>query len=155
MIMFDHAALERKLCKSGHDPLVTDRQSRWIEALLPFLFTFTYIKGADNPMADALSRCPLIANTVTLVHSLWTGLVALMRTAAEQDGDYLRERDEAANGRGSSKVVNELMQDAQGKWLVLNIHRVRTFLLAEAHDSPLGGHFGEEKTLARLREQWK
>ena len=49
VIMSDHAALERKLCKSGHDPPVTDRQSRWVEALLPFPFTFSYIKGADNP----------------------------------------------------------------------------------------------------------
>ena len=151
----DHAALERKLCKSGHDPPVTDRQSRWIEALLPFPFTFKYIKGADNTVADALSRCPLVANTVTLVRSLWTGLVALMRVAANADEDYKRLKEEVDKNPEGRKIVNGLVCDEHNRWIVPDNCGVRTFLLAEAHDSPLGGHFGEEKTMARLREQWK
>ena len=55
----DHMALDRKLHKSAHDPPVTDRQCRWIERLMPFSLKFEYIKGENNVVADALSRCPL------------------------------------------------------------------------------------------------
>ena len=67
LVCSDHMALERKLTKSSHEPPVTDRQSRWIEALMPFALTFEYIKGQDNTVADALSRCPVAARSVTVV----------------------------------------------------------------------------------------
>ena len=69
-IWSDHAALERKLHKGSQDPPLNDRQSRWIEILLPLPLTFKYVPGHTNAVADALSRCPAAANTVTLVKSL-------------------------------------------------------------------------------------
>ena len=84
----DHAALARKLLKSAHDPPLTDCQCRWVEALIPFPLTFQYIKGQDNCVADALSRCPAAANTVTLVKSLWVGLLRLLQAASELDPEY-------------------------------------------------------------------
>ena len=74
----DHAALERKLSKSSHDPPLMDRQSRWVEALMSFPFTFHYIRGCDNGVADALSRTPAFASSVTVVKPLWKGLRQLM-----------------------------------------------------------------------------
>ena len=61
LLCSDYMALQRKLTKSGQDPPVTDRQSRWIEALMPFALTFEYIKGKENTVADALSRCSVPA----------------------------------------------------------------------------------------------
>ena len=66
-LLSDHAALQAKLCKSQHDPLLNDRQARWVEALMPFAFDFAYLKGEFNVVADALSRCPTVVNSVTLV----------------------------------------------------------------------------------------
>ena len=73
-IMSDHKALERKLHKSCHDPPINDRQARWIESMTPFPYTFQWVKGENNPVADALSRHPVTCHAVTIVHSLvgWT-----------------------------------------------------------------------------------
>ena len=66
LICSDHKALERKLLKSAHDPPLLPRQTRWIERLMPYAYSFEYIKGMDNTVADALSRCPYMLNTVTV-----------------------------------------------------------------------------------------
>ena len=39
-IRSDHKALESKLCKARHDPPLNDHQARWIEAMMPFPYTF-------------------------------------------------------------------------------------------------------------------
>ena len=44
-ILSDHAALERKLHKSAHDPPISGRQSRWIERLMPFRRNFSIHSG--------------------------------------------------------------------------------------------------------------
>ena len=57
LIRSDYKALERKLMKSTHDPPLLPRHTRWIERLMPYAYTFEYIKSTDNLVADALSRC--------------------------------------------------------------------------------------------------
>ena len=96
LVCSDHMALSRKLLKSSHDPPITDRQSRWIEALMPFALTFEYIKGEDNTVADALSRCPVAARSVTVVKSVQFGFLGWMRLAARNDQEYQRRLQEAA-----------------------------------------------------------
>ena len=91
LIRSDHKALERKLMKSAHDPPLLPRHTRWIERLMPYAYNFEYIKGTDNLVADALSRCPYMLNTVTVVHSMLAGLLARMQTAAAQDPLYQQE----------------------------------------------------------------
>ena len=90
----DHMALQRKLTKSGQDPPVTDRQSRWIEALMPFALTFEYIKGKENTVADALSHCPVSARSVTVVQSVQFGFLGWMRLAAKHDTEYQQRLQE-------------------------------------------------------------
>ena len=91
LIRSDHKALERKLLKSAHDPPLLPRQTRWIERLMPYAYSFEYIKGMDNTVADALSRCPYMLNTVTVIHSLLAGLLARMKIAASQDLQYQQD----------------------------------------------------------------
>ena len=122
---------------------------------MPFPLTFQYIKGADNTVADALSRCPAAANTVTLVRTLWAGLINLIQTAAGQDEDYQSLLKEAREGRGELQETGMLLRTPEGQWLVPNCLPIRSFLISEAHDSLTSGHGGEEKTLQRLRERWK
>ena len=91
IIRSDHKALDRKLMKSAHDPPLLPRQTRWIERLMPYAYTFEYIKGEDNIVADALSRCPYMLNTVTVIHSMLAGLLARMKVAALQDLQYQQD----------------------------------------------------------------
>ena len=106
VIRSDHAALERKLMKSAQEPPLLPRQTRWIERLMPYAYKFEYIKGSNNLVADALSRCPYMLNTVTVVHSMLAGILARMKIAATQDPQYQQDVLEilSAHPRGSDHV---------------------------------------------------
>jgi len=104
-------ALTHKLHKSSHDPPITDRQSRWIERLMPFALTFDYIKGENNVVADALSRCPLVANSITVVRSMLAGLMVRMKIAADIDEEYESLRKKALEDDNSLRLVNSLVLD--------------------------------------------
>ena len=99
LIRSDHKALERKLMKSAQDPPLLPRQIRWIERLMPYSYTFQYIKGSENLVADALSRCPYMLNSVTVVHSVLAGLLARMKIAATQDIQYQQDVLEITRNR--------------------------------------------------------
>ena len=155
-VLSDYAALCSKLCKASHDPSLNDRQARWVAAVMPFAFEFSYLKGEHNVVANALSRCPLPVNSVTVVRSLWSGLLELVRLAAELDPVYPRKPDHATEpdqGRPNNPE-RILTQTETGQWVVPNNHGLQTFLLTEAHDCPTSGHFGEQKTWDRLAERW-
>ena len=94
----DHKALERKLTKSAHDPPISPRQARWIERLMPYSLTFEYIAGGENCIADALSRYPPQASSVTVVHSLLAGLLGRIKIAAEADQAYQKPQEGGTEG---------------------------------------------------------
>ena len=121
---------------------------------MPFSLTFQYIKGRDNCVADALSRCPAAVNTVTLVKSLWVGLLHLLQAASDLDPEYRQFRDKVDAMDPEYVVRDRLVQTHSGQWVVPQSDAIRTFLLAEAHDTITSGHAGIDKTLRRLREKW-
>ena len=147
-------ALARKLTKSAHDPPVSDRQSRWIESLMPFALTFEYIKGKENVVADALSRCPVAARSVTVVKSVQFGFLGWMRLAAKNDPEYQRMLLEAERDTRKGEVVQGLLRLSDGRWVVPSDEALRTSLLSEAHDSLASGHFGQMKTMKVLSQHW-
>ena len=151
----DHVALERKLHKSSHDPPVTDRQSRWIERLMPFALTFEYIKGENNVVADALSRCPLVANSITVVRSMLAGLMVRMKLAADLDDEYQELRRKAELSDNSLRTLDGLVLDEGDCVYVPKDDSLRTLLISEAHDSSVGSHFGEERTLEMMKRNWR
>ena len=154
LLCSDHMALSSKLNKSSQDPPVTDRQSRWIEALMPFALTFEYIKGKENTVADTLSRCPVAARSVTVVKSVQFGFLGWMRLAAQHDPDYQRLLLEAEKDFAKGENIQGLLRLPDGRWVVPRDDALRTSLLAEAHDSVASGHFGQLKTLKLLNRHW-
>ena len=155
-ICSDHKALERKLHKSAHDPPVTDRQARWIESLAKFAYTFKWIKGVNNTLADALSRNPPTACfvTTTVTHSLLAGLRPRLRMIAGQDPEYLEMLQQAKDPASNLSVQQGLLVDAQGRVCIPKDEEIRTLLISEAHDSPMAGHFGMDKTLELVQRYW-
>ena len=156
-LLSDHAALQTKLSKGQHEPPLNDRHARWVQALLPFPLTFKYLKGELNVVADALSRCPTAVNSVTIVRSLWSGLMEMVRLAAEQDPTYPRPATPSTPECPSSpatKAEVQLATTPSGQWIVPNNQGIRTFLISEAHDQITNGHFGEQKTWDRLSQHW-
>ena len=168
IVRSDHQALARKLHKSSQDPPFSARQARWIEKLMPFALTFEYVKGKENVIADVLSRHPeddasgnkdkpaAEMKTITVISAQLAGILQRMALAAAEDEDY-QERIQEARGWGDAATEREengLLKRHDGCIVVPRDDVLRTLLLAEAHDSRLGGHFGEAKTLEKLRRIW-
>ena len=163
----DHKALERKLHKSSHDPPLNDRQARWIEALASFSYHFEWIKGAENVLADTLSRHPgdcmkgamsPMLKTITVVHTLLAGLRKRLRWVAKHDTEYsqLWEKTKSSEAQDGEKYHRweGLVVDSEGRVIIPNDPEIRTLLISEAHDSPLVGHFGVDKTLELVQRHW-
>ena len=188
---------------------------------MPYAYKFEYIKGSNNLVADALSRCPYMLNTVTVVHSMLAGILARMKIAATQDVQYQQEvldilrthprgfeheapptapslpplgefptpttetndpeprptehptctdagsaEDLVACGLPRSEwptskfvksdrmVLQGLIVYPNGVIVVPHDNEIRTLLLSEAHDARMGGHFGVEKTVEKVRRFW-
>ena len=153
-ILSDHKALGTKLMKGNHDPLLNDRQSRWVESLAPFSFSFEWIQGQDNTVADALSRYPVHGNSVTVLHALLAGLEHRLKLAARVDASYARLRTRAQNANSSYRLWRELVVDSQDRIMVPADPDIRTLLIAEAHDSPMAGYFGMDRTMELLQRKW-
>ena len=118
-IRSDHQALQRKLCKSVQDPPLNDRQARWIESMSRYSFAFEWLKGSQNPVADALSRQPVGLYTTTVIDARLVGIWRRMKMAAEDDPDYRAMmgkvgRDELTR----HKIWNGLVIDEQGRIVV-------------------------------------
>ena len=153
-ICSDHKALGSKLHQSRHDPPLNDRQKRWIESLAPFSYTFEWIKGADNTVADALSRNPASCCTVTVTHALLAGLRKRLQLIIADDQEYQLLLEKAKDPASPLDVWKGLVVDEGGRIVMPKDDEIRTLVLSEAHDSPLAGHFGIEKTLEIVQRRW-
>ena len=122
---------------------------------MPFALTFEYIKGENNVVADALSRCPLVANSITVVRSMLAGLMVRMKLAADLDEEYLELRRKAESSDNSLRVLDGLVLDEGDCVYVPKDDSLRTLLISEAHDSSVGSHFGEERTLEMMKRNWR
>ena len=156
IVRSDHQALQRKLHKATHDPPISARQARWIERLMPFALMFEYVKGGDNVVADALSRYPSPQlHTVTIISAQLSGILARMALAATSDPNYIRLVEQVRSGAlPEYEIEKGLVVTLEGIIVVPQDHQIRTLLLSEAHDSRLGGHFGAERTLEKMRRVW-
>ena len=152
----DHQALQRKLHRSTHDPPISARQARWIERLLPFALTFEYVKGEDNIVADALSRYPsAVLHTTTVISAQLAGFLPRMALAGESDAEYAELVRKVNQGELPEYTLEGgILVTQEGTMVVPQDPLLRTLLLAEAHDSRLGGHFGVARTLEKLRRMW-
>ena len=114
----DHKALEQKLSKSRHDPPLNDRQARWVEAMLKYPFTFRWIKGESNIVADALSRYPVECNHLSPVPVARIGLWQRLKLAAQDDSGYAKWLEQARQPNTTLVDLEGLVHDPEGRILV-------------------------------------
>ncbi|GJZ19340.1 ty3-gypsy retrotransposon protein [Tanacetum coccineum] len=152
-VQTDHQSLRTMV----NQVLQTPSQQRWLAKLLGYDFSITYKSGRDNIAADALSRLPSSACTHLMIsmHSFSTPMVALLDALRS----FLKTHE------GSSHLVEYILATPTdfplyriSNGLVLYKDRIlvpleyafHQLILAEYHNSSVGGHAGMQRTLARV-----
>ena len=151
--------------------LLNKRQARWMEFMEEFWYVLEHKAGKTNVVADALSRRPDHLNAMgrhspdaPLLHlaslsspGLATTLHDLIQEWCEHDDAYMRSLQETIEATGGPthpfKLHEGLLYYApEGKRprYYIPAGDLRYQLLREAHDVPISGHLGRDKTLERL-----
>ena len=172
LVHSDHRALTALLSQQH----LTAKQTRWIGLLSLYRFRIQHVSGEDNVVADALSRRAdhddgslhrrAVQTALAKQAFAATGnddgpslhaavavnasdLLEDIRRAYSADADCVELLREPERPSYSLRDGLLLRHDNFGV-LVPNDRGLRARLLYEAHDIPLSGHLGLEKTLARL-----
>jgi hypothetical protein len=130
-------------------PHLTQRQMSWMSTLQEFDCDIVHRPGKTNIVADALSRRPDFAlNALTWIKPD-DGLFATVKRTAEADPEHQRVLAAVtASKRVDFKLTDGLLY--KGARLYVPEGDLRHKLLFEAHDAPLSGHLGRDKTYERL-----
>ncbi|GBG62863.1 hypothetical protein CBR_g34234 [Chara braunii] len=140
---------------------VSSTIGRWMYFIDQFDFTLEHITGLSNRAADALSRRP---DLCVVTHHAFAFDEELQRhfiRGYQSDPNFatLYAQLSSDHPLASQYRIADgyLLLPLRGKDLlcVPQDHRFRTHLLGEYHDSRLADHFGINRTIARLRQQFR
>ncbi|GBG67986.1 hypothetical protein CBR_g1105 [Chara braunii] len=143
-----------------HDT-VSSMIGRWMYFIDQFDFTPTHLPGLSNRAADALSRRP---DLCAMTHHAFAFDEELQRhfiRAYESDPDFTTLYAQLSSDQPPAShyriADGYLLLHSRGKDLlcVPRDRRLRTRLLGEYHDSRLAGHFGVNRTIARVRQRFR
>jgi hypothetical protein len=174
----DHESL--KYIQTQPTESLSPRLARWQEHLSQFNFTkILHVKGKDNVVADALSRRPdLVSSLDVFCTPLSSWNPTELNDICVPVSDTLLELVEAQKTDPFCQKMITLLQKAATNprdiihsrfaltpagtlvWTAKKVERIvvppsfRSLLLAEAHDCPVAGHRGIDKTYAVLTEAY-
>ncbi|KAK1365518.1 hypothetical protein POM88_041079 [Heracleum sosnowskyi] len=125
---------------------LTPKQARWQEYLAEFDFTWVHKPGAQNHVADALSRKVAVkefVNTLTVVNSDFIGLI---RSLSGCDEAYKKLMKDVREGIVRKYWIEDGLLHAKGNRLYVPCGgNLRLQILRESHDSKWAGHPGAER----------
>nr|GEU50084.1 hypothetical protein [Tanacetum cinerariifolium] len=145
VMFFDHEAL--KFINGQHKR--KPRHAKWVEFIQAFSFVIRHKVGSDNQVADALSRRHSLITTMQIRVQGFDSF----RRLYYDDPDFRVIWSKCDNGlfQQFSKLDGYLFK---GAWLCIPLCSLREAIILEGHAGGLAGHFGHDKTLALLREQF-
>lgn len=131
-------------------PDLNSRQARWLDTLQEFDLDIIHRPGKTNVVADALSRRPdYVLNAITWVKAS-PDLLQQVQAATPADPQYRRLFEAVEKSSRSDFQIRDGLLYKDGTRLYIPECPLRQLLLSEAHDAPLSGHLGRDKTFDRL-----
>ena len=129
----------------------TPEQQAWLHKFLGYDFTIEYKPDKENQAADALSRSYFMA----LSQPTWDLIIHLHDaiTADSKLSDIVKLCDAGTPPSPHYTVQNKLLFWQQ-RLVVPTQHPLIQTILQELHSSPIGGHSGIARTLARVSSQF-
>ncbi|GJS41155.1 RNA-directed DNA polymerase [Tanacetum coccineum] len=125
------------------------RHAKWVEFIQAFSFVIRHKVGSDNQVMDALSRRHSLSTTMQIRVQ---GFDSFRRLYCD-DHDFREIWSKCDNGpfQQFSKLDGYLFKGAR---LCIPLCSLRKAIILEGHAGGLAGHFGRDKTLDLLREQF-
>ena len=146
IIHSDHEAL--KFLKSQSN--LNKRHAKWVEFIESFPYIIKHKKGLDNVVADALSRKNMLLTKLDVQVS---GLESLKSLYAE-DNEFSMPYVKCSDVKAWDKYhIHDGFLFRANKLCVPECS-LRLMLLQESHSGGLMGHFGREKTLLMLADNF-
>jgi len=134
---------------------LSPRQVRWIGKLALFDFDIIHKAGRTNHVPDMLSRrLDYQFNAMTTATN--TKMLTTLDADAAQDPRYLADKQKLHEQKTPwlEEINGRLYFKEDPPRLYIPASRLRAQLLHEAHDCPISGHLGRDKTLERLARNY-
>jgi hypothetical protein len=134
---------------------LNQKHAKWVEYMQNFTFVIKHISGTANKVADALSRKCLLLQEFRVKTLGFENL----KDMYAGDADFGEAYEAAENPvlRDRSPWIDFLIQDGllfKGNQLCIPDCSMRENLVKEKHSGGLAGHFGHDKTFAKLSESY-
>jgi hypothetical protein len=134
---------------------LNQKHAKWVEYMHNFTFLIKHISGTANKVADALSRKCLLLQEFQVKTLGFENL----RDMYVGDADFVEAYEVAENLvlRDRSPWIDYMIEEGllfRGNQLCIPNCSMRENLLKEKHSRGLAGHFGHDKTFAKLSEAY-
>jgi hypothetical protein len=128
---------------------LNSRHASWVEFLQPYSFSIKHKSGKLNQVADALSRRHSLLSTMEVQVLGFEVLKELYKN----DPDFGNEWESCSQGSFNHFLVQEgfLFKNSR---LCIPQCSLRREIIQEVHGGGLAGHFGRDKTLALVQENF-
>jgi hypothetical protein len=134
---------------------LNQKHAKWVEYMQNFTFVIKHISGATNKVVDALSRKCLLLQEFRVKTLGFENL----RDMYVGDENFGEAYEVAENPILKDKIpwIDYMIQEGllfRGNQLCIPNFSMRENLLKEKHSGALAGHFGHDKTFAKLSESY-
>ena len=117
-----------------------------------YTFVLKYQAGTENKVADALSRCALLLNSVS-IEVIWFDRLKGEYETCPNFGETFQTLIQGPSSIHSNYTLQDgyLFKDNR---LYIPRTSFREFLVWETHAGGLAGHFGRNKTILTIEDQF-
>ncbi|KAK8936663.1 hypothetical protein KSP39_PZI012026 [Platanthera zijinensis] len=148
VILSDHEAL--RFINGQHK--ISPRHAKWVAFLQGYTFNHKHLKGADNRVADALSRLTLLLTSME-VHVIGFERVKDEYATCPDFQDFYLSAQDSSPTTISAYVIKDGYLFRNGK-LCIPQSSLRLHIIWELHSGGLSGHFGRDKTITLVEEKF-